>query len=481
VKKPFLLLAVTAILSGCAAFQHHDQKTEAMLDAEAKLPKAWQAPLPHDGQVTDLKRWWQQFDDPLLAELVEAGQAVSPTIAAARSRLENARATSTGATAALLPSLDIVATGNRGKQDVRMPTSTTVSGGVAASWELDVFGGVSAGSDAAAARLTGAEAEWHAARISVAAEIASAYVGLRACEAQFEHTRVDAESRKATARLTAISHEAGLESPANAALTQASAAQGNSIATLQGAQCEIQTKVLVALTAIDESSLRQKLESAGRGRIPQPAQIAVAEIPANVLAQRPDLYSAALSVMAANADVTQLEALRLPRITLAGSISHARSELDSGNVASGEVWNIGPVMVTLPLFDAGLRRANVAAGRVRYEEAATLYAARLRNAIREVEEALITLDSAAARDSDAHTALNGFNFSFKSVEVRQQYGMASLFELEDARRSLSLAKRNLVDVQRDRVIAWINLYRALGGGWTAADQDKKQPDPEQKS
>ncbi|MDE2600683.1 MAG: efflux transporter outer membrane subunit [Rhodocyclaceae bacterium] len=463
-----LTLLFPLLLSGCALFQDHFSKTEGMTAADAKLPTQWQAPLPHDGKVSDLRQWWTQFDDPLLNELIAAAEANSPSVATARSRLYQARATSVGAFGTLLPKLDANLSGSRGQQDIRFPAGTATSAGLAASWEIDLFGGASAASDAASLRYSGAQADWHLARVSLAADVATSYIGLRACEASLEQRQGDAGSRRETARLTGINAEAGLESPANAALARASAAQGNTVLTQQRAQCEINVKALVALTAIDEPTLRQKL-GAMTSHIPEPASIAVGAVPAAALAQRPDVYSATQAVLAASADVSNLQAQRLPRISLAGNIGHSRFSSDTATI-DGRVWTLGPLTVTLPLFDAGLRRANVDTGRARYDEAVINYGAKLRGAVREVEEALINLQSANDRAADAQVAVDGFAASFKGVEARQRNGLASLFELEDARRSLITARIALIEVQRDRVNAWVSLYRALGGGWKLEDQ-----------
>ena len=467
--KRFLpLLALPLLLNGCALFQDHKSKTEGMLAHEVKVPPQWQVPLPHDGKVADLRQWWTQFDDPLLNELILAAEINSPSVAAARSRLYQARAASTSATATLLPKLDATLSGSRGQQDIRFPSGTAASGGLAASWEIDLFGAASANYDAANLRYSGAQADWHLARVTLAADVATSYVSLRACEASLTERMTDAESRRETARLTGINAGAGLESPANAALARASAAQGNNILTQQRAQCEIAIKTLVALTTISETELRQRM-AAKTSRIPEPASIAVEAVPAAAIAQRPDLYSAAQAVLAASADVSNLQAQRLPRITLAGNISHSRFSSDTATI-DGRVWTLGPLQVTLPIFDAGTRRANVDTGRARYDEAVINYGAKLRGAVREVEEALINLRSAADRAADAQIAVDGFAASYKGVEARQRHGLASLFELEDARRSLTTARIALIDVQRDRVNAWVALYRALGGGWKLEDQ-----------
>ncbi len=273
----------------------------------------------------------------------------------------------------------------------------------------------------------------------------------------------DAASRAETSRLTQLSTDAGVQSPANAALARASAAQGSGNAVQQRAQCDIELKSLVALTGIAEPLLIGEMRNA-TARLPQPAQLGVSAVPAQALAQRPDLFSAERDVVAASSDIAQAQAQRLPRISLSGSIGQARLET-AGFTASGTVWSLGPLAVTLPIFDAGAREANVEAARARFDEAVVAYGGRLRGAVREVEQALVTLQSTADRTRDAQIAAEGFNASFRATEARYRGGLASLFELEDARRSDLLAQVTLTTLQRERVLAWITLYRALGGGW----------------
>lgn len=457
--RPLLALIAAAALSACTAGP--PPATPA-----APWPDRWQAPLPHTGQLTRLSQWWQQFDDPLLVQLIDTAQAVSPSIASAASRIEQSRATRVAAGAALLPSLDANASAARGRQDFVSGVGTTASAGVQASWELDLFGGRRAARDAAQARAEGAQAAWHDARVAVAAEVATSYTALRACEAQVEQTRIDAHSRGETARLTDLSRQAGFEAPASAALARASAAQGNSLLIERRAQCEVLVKGLVALTGVAEPTLRGQL-AAGAAKVPQPAQLVIASVPAQALAQRPDLLGAERELIAVAAEVSQAQAARLPRIALAGSVSAARIESSLGS-DSGTLWSVGPVTVSLPLFDAGTRRANLDAARARYVEAGAVYRGKLRAAVREVEEALVALQSTADRSADSQAASEGYATSFRATEARFKGGLASLFELEDARRSALQAQVALIDLQRERSTAWITLYRALGGGWADA-------------
>jgi len=454
-------LAAALFLAGCAS------PPPAAPSAVDDWPAQWQAPLPHDGRLSVLSQWWTQFDDPLLVRLIDAAQGVSPSIASAASRIEQSRATRVAAGAALLPSLDANASALRGKQDFISGVVTTASTGLQASWELDLFGGQRAARDAAQARADGAQAAWHDARVAVAAEVATSYTSLRACEAQVEQTQLDARSRSETARLTELSRQAGFEAPASAALARASAAQGNSLLTERRAQCDVLVKGLVALTGVAEPALRTQL-AAGRAGVPQPAQLVIASVPAQALAQRPDLLAAERELIAASADVSQARAARYPRITLAGSVSAAHVVSSSGN-DNGTLWAIGPVTVSLPLFDGGTRRANVDAAQARYVEAGAVYRGKLRTAVREVEEALVALRSTADRSTDSQIATEGFATSFRATEARFKGGLASLFELEDARRSALQSQVALIDLQRERSAAWISLYRALGGGWSDAD------------
>ena len=144
--------------------------------------------------------------------------------------------------------------------------------------------------------------------------------------------------------------------------------------------------------------------------------------------------------------------------------------MHSGGASNdAQTWSIGPLAVTVPLFDGGRRAANVEATRARYDEAVAQYASRVRQAAREVEEALVNLESARLRMEDARTAADGFRSSFAATQARYRSGLGSLVELEDARRTALAAETALVSLQRERVAAWIALYRAVGGGWARPD------------
>lgn len=433
-------------------------------DAPAPLPPAWQAPLPHGGSVEDLARWWARVDDPLLVELIESAQAVSPGMAQARSRIAQARATQVASRAALGPSLDGQASVSRSFNEQVRSTATTAQAGLQASWELDLFGGNAATKAAADERLAGAQAQWHEARVSVAAEVALQVSSLRSCLQQLDVAVRDARSREETSRLSGLSERAGFTAPATAALARASAAEAAARVSQQRTQCDVDTKALVALTGWEEPRLRARLAALPAQAAPD-ALFAIAALPAQVLAQRPDVYSAEREVAAASAEVGSAQAQRYPRLALSGSVG--AGWVRTGGVTTDlSTWTIGPLALSVPIFDGGRRAAQVDAAQARYDEAAALYRARVRQAVSEVEQALVRLQGTAERSASARTAAEGYRASFNATEARWRGGLASLVELEDARRTALAAENALVALQHERMAAWVALYRAAGGGWT---------------
>ncbi|MGJ3700341.1 efflux transporter outer membrane subunit [Variovorax sp. AFSI2.2] len=458
-------------LAGCGL-------TRPPATVEAPFPAQWHAPLPHGGSVASLAEWWSQLDDPLLVELIAAAEAASPNLASAAARVAEARSTRVQAGAALLPNLDGTASASRGvsgssfgsggttsssSSSAAIAPVTTLQAGLQSKWEIDLFGRLRADRDSAEQKLSSATAKWHDARVAVAAETANAYFAERACQQQLRVAESDAKSRGETARLTDLSARAGFTAPADAALARASASDASGRLTQQRAQCAVQRKALVALSGIDEPALEQKLAASPTQRA-LPVVGSIASVPADAISQRPDVYAAELGVASASADVGSAEAERYPKLSISGSIGRMQIRT-SGFRESLDTWSIGPVSLTVPLLDFGARAANSDAAKARYTEAVSLYRANVRQAVREVEEALVNLDATDARATDADSAVKNYQASFDATQARYGSGLASLFELEDSRRTLFAAQTARVSLQRERAQAWVALYRSMGGGW----------------
>jgi outer membrane protein, multidrug efflux system len=465
-----LCLAAVALLAGCATAQRPDAAKAVADAAQIKAPAQWYTVLPHGGGTATLATWWTQLGDPLLPELITAAQNESATLAAARTRIEQSRAALVSAGGALLPQVNASASGSRGVQTPKAGVATSLNAGLQASWEMDLFGGGRATRDASALRLESAQAGWHSARVSLAAETAGAYYSFRQCENVLTLTQSDAASRLETARLTDLSAKAGFNAPANAALARASAADAASSVRAQQAQCDVLVKALVALSDLDEPALRKKLElnkAASQQNRAWAALFSIANLPAQVLMQRPDLAAAQRNVAAASADIVSADAKRLPTLTLNGSVGGARVS-SGGSAQEGITWSLGPLAINLPIIDQGRNAANLRAAQAAYDEAVVSLRASARNAVREVEEALVNLNSVAERQGDTQAAAQGYKTALDAAQTRYRSGLGSLVELEDVRRTALASQQSLLQLERERVAAWISLYRAAGGGWDAA-------------
>lgn len=480
------LLASTLLLAACGS--PRGLLTQLGPDyraAEPPMPSAWAAPVQPgpttaksapdaSARLSALRQWWTQFDDPLLTQLIDQAQTASPSLALAASRVAQARAQAVAAGAAGLPTLDAIASVNRAAftfgEPVALRSQTQL--GVQASWEIDLFGGLARQREFSQAQFEGSVARWHEARVSVAAETAQAYMNYRHCEMQRALAEADATSRQQTARLTEAAAHAGFQSPSTLALAQGSAADASSTLTQRRTQCDLSLKALVALTAIDEATLRQRLAAANGGDardLPVPQRLTVDTLPAVVVAQRPDVAAAERDVAAASAQIGVAEAARYPRLTLAGAITPTRLTVGSQTVQA-TTWNIGPNL-TVPLIDSGRRlAANRDAARAAYDAAVSAYRAQVRQAVREVEEQLLTLDSLGRRQADVDTAAAAYRRAYEGAQARHRAGLGNLVELEDARRIALAAQALQAQWQLERVSAWIALYRAVGGGWEPGAQ-----------
>lgn len=447
------------LLSGCSTPKPLPPPVSAALTTPT-----WHAPLPHAGDPGRLVSWWSQFDDPLLPALIDEAQAAHPVLAQALARIQQARAGQRVAASAGWPTVGANVQAQRSSGAATGFNPVTQTSAIAdAGWEIDLFGGVRHGLEAARSRAEQAELGWHEARVSLAAEVAQTYVGLRTCEATVALYSREAESLGRSSALVQKKADIGFEAPANARLALASAAQARDRVTVQQTECGLAVKALVLLTGADERSLRERL-AARTARLPQPAPFTLTTLPAATLAQRPDLAAAERELQASAADVGVAEAARWPQLTIGGNLGIGLVRT-GGSTSDAVTWGFGPNL-SLPIFNRGRLQAQADAARARYDDARAAYALKLRSAVREVEEALLRLDASQRREADARTAAEGLRSFLGSTEERARLGSASVIETEEARRLTLSAEATLLALQREQVAAWISLYRAIGGGWT---------------
>lgn len=477
----FAPLVLAVLLAGCVVGP--DYRTPQLTGTEA--PQGWHATLPHHGSRMALARWWEQFHDPVLTQLVEQADAGSPTIAQAVGRLREARASVSSSQAALFPQLK--GTGSVTRQGgfgaggfaggsaglnglpagavsptLGLGNITTLAAQADASWEIDLFGGKRRSLEGADARLAASEADWHDARVSLAAEVANTYLQQRECEALVDIGAATLSSRQETLQLTERKFRAGFVAPADYAQAQATVGDAVNALEAQRAQCAQGIDKLVTLTGLDHGTLNGLLAKAN-AQIPAPPDASVPEVPAQVLSQRPDVSSAERAVAGASADIGVAVTSRLPSITLAGSIGINSFRL-SGQSFTSKSWSFGP-SVSLPIFDAGAGAARVETARARYDQALASYRGKVRQAVQEVEDALVRLDASERRLDAATMADAQYAKVLEASSARYRLGAGSLLQLEDVRRTALQASQSLAAVKLERAQAWVALYKAVGGGW----------------
>ncbi len=386
-------------------------------------------------------------------------------IALARVREAQAQAQVVGA--GLLPAASLGASSSRGATAPTFVAATQSAISLQSQWEIDLFGGLRQQRESATSRAEQLRLEWHDARITLAAEVAQTYIQLRSCEALAAVLDLSLQSQRKTAELTREKLRVGFEAPAQAALADASAADASNRLAAQRADCEALTLALGSLTGRAAPNLREAL-GARRATLPQPGRaFDVDAVPAQVLASRPDIAAAEQALVAAHADLGAAEAARWPRLVLSGNIGPSWLRL-GGSTAEGTAWGFMPTL-SLPILDGGRIAAGVDAAAARRDAAHATLDARIRSAVREVEEALVRLAAARAREGDAVRAAEGFRSYFNATEARWRIGAANLIEMEDARRLALNAQAALLGLQRERVAAWVTLYRSVGGGWRPDD------------
>ncbi len=473
-----VLLALA--LAACAVGP--DYRTPRLAGVEA--PAGWHATLPHHGSRMMLARWWEQFHDTALTQLIEQAGADSPTLAQAVGRVREARASVSSSRAALLPQLkgsgSAVRQGGFGGSQflggaggtgvsstsvsptLGLGTFTTLAASADASWELDLFGGKRRSLEGADARLEASLADWHDARVTLSAEVANTYLQQRECEALVAIGETTLASRRETLQLTERKFGAGFVAPADLAQAQATVADATNALESQRAQCEQGLDQLVTLTGLDHAALAALL-APGKGRMPAPPDAGAPDVPAQVLSQRPDVSSAERAVAGASADIGVAVASRLPSLTLAGSIGINTFQI-SGQSLTTKSWSFGP-SASLPIFDGGSGAARVETARARYDQALAGYRAKVRQAVQEVEDALVRLDAASRRLDAATVADAQYTKVLEAASARYRLGAGSLLQLEDVRRTTLSASQALAAVQLERAQAWVALYKAVGGGW----------------
>jgi len=207
-------------------------------------------------------------------------------------------------------------------------------------------------------------------------------------------------------------------------------------------------------------------------KLPSPPAFRIDSLPVRVLLQRPDVAAAERDVAEASANIGVEQAKRFPKLSLSGNITPTLQNINGSAFLLAQTWAIGPTL-SLPLFDAGKRAADVEAARAQYIATESNFRSKVRTAVKEVEDALVRLNSTRERLPEGRKAVSGYRLNFLAVQELYQSGLGNLIDVETARRNVLSAEMAVKEIEQEQVSAWIALYRAAGGSWDDNDRTQK--------
>lgn len=429
--------------------------------AELGVPDAYSVAADQANRE-DLTRWWGRFDDPLLGELVEQARASNLDIALAVTRLRQARESLVQSRASLLPSLGASAGYSRSVpiNGASFGDRDSFSIGADVSYQADLFGGTARSVEAARAQYQGAGFDYASVLISIQAEVARNYVIARLQQAQLANARAALGIQDENLEIAGFRVQAGLVSSLDSEQARSQrAATAASIPSLENSLNATLSRIGV-LTGQAPGALKPRLAAAAP--IPRgPAEVAVG-IPAETLRQRPDVRSAERQLAAATAQIGVAQSALYPALAIGGSIDAGAAAIDGiFDAISGRLF----ASVAQTIFDAGRTRSQIRSAEAAAEGAFLSYKQVVLGGLEDVENAIVALRTAQAREREIAIQLDAANNT--AILSRSQYraGLTDFTTLNQAESALLSAQNSLAQARADQSTALIQLYLALGGGW----------------
>jgi multidrug efflux system outer membrane protein len=455
-----------AMLAGCAVGP--DYKRPAVAE-----------PATFRGQVTTEAAsfadasWWEVFQDPVLVRLVEQALRSNYDVRIAAARVQEARANLGVARSEFFPSLDYDASVSRGQvrpgvlgaPGGRAPEpSNFYAATMTMSWELDVWGRIRRSNEAARAILLATEEGRRAIWLTLVSELSQAYFELLALDVQLAIAENSTNAYQRTYDLFLDRFKLGAASRLET--TRAQGALGESQASIPQLRRDIVAKenqINILLGATPGPIPR------GQPMYEQPiVPVVPAGLPSTLLERRPDLRRVEEQLVAANARIGVAKADFFPRLSLTSLFGTASPEVSALTGGTATIWAVAGAF-SGPLFNAGRTlgtyRASVAqweAARLQYEQAVLV-------ALREVSDLLTALANLSEAEAGQDIAVRALAEAVEHATDRYREGLASYYEVLEAQQQLYPAQNTLAQIRRDRLVAYVQLYRALGGGWRLTD------------
>lgn len=471
-------MAATAVavlgLAACAVGPDYHQP-------QAEMPKAYQhaaelAQVNAAREPIALDTWWNGFNDPILSKIVQRALDENLDMAASLARVEQARAAANFAGAELLPQGNAYGDVSKERQSLESPLGkigstspsykrgqTLYSVGAAATWEIDIAGGLRRGAEAADAELQAAEANHLGVRITVAAEAADAYFRIRGAQARIAIARQQVETNQRLLDLVRLRLGQGIGAEREQAQAEALLAQTK--VTIPPLQIELDTQLnrLDLLMGAQPGTYAAELRDSRSN--PTVPQVALAEGPASLLQRRPDVIAAERRLAASNARIGVATAEYYPKVSLSALLGF--ESLSAGKLFSAQAFQPAAAAgLRWRLFDFGRVNAEVAGAKGAYAEALAIYRKSMLQATADVEDALIALTQLDMQSHELDNEVNAHQRARDASEEAYKGGAVSLYEVLDEDRQLLASRDQQAKVKADNARAAVSAFRALGGGWS---------------
>ncbi len=450
---------------------------------EATVPSSWNADNPHlfkKPSKDDSIIWWEQFKDPVLNELIQAGQEQNLTLLSAGLRIMESRAQLALVRGNRYPQVqemtgDAITIGTTSSPSDRYYNTASI--GFDVGWELDFWGKFSRSIESADAQLLASIADYDDLLVSLTAEIARTYVEIRTLEERISLAQKNAALQEDSLELVILQFEAGEVSELD--VLQARTLLFSTLATVPNLQAvlAIYNNGLAILLGILPGEVDKYLLP-GKG-IPAIATKVSMEIPAELLRRRPDIRQAEMQAAAQSAQIGIARSELFPSFTLFGSIGWSSSDRDGGSLgdifdSNSFSYSFGPAF-TWNLFHYGRLKNQVRIQDARFQQLLVNYQSTVLNAAREVEDAVQSYGKAK---NEADLVLRAMIDSKKSTELSilmYKEGLSDYQRVLDSTRSLTQKQDQYAQTKGKIATFVIALYKAFGGGWQIRESEAYIP------
>ncbi|WP_442679200.1 efflux transporter outer membrane subunit [Sphingomonas sp. ASY06-1R] len=475
---PTVALLASSLLTGCAVGP--DYTAPRLAQPAVFIGQPAVAGRNADGDVPPapaLADWWQGFHDPLLLQLIARALDNNLDLAQALARVTQSRASLRAANAALLPSGQVTASAAHAHQSLETPQGRILDSvpgfdrngelyeaDVGASWEIDLFGGLRRGQEAARAEYQASRAGVAAARLSVAAQAADTYIVIRGLQARIAIAEAQVNTQRRLVATVRLQYDKGIAAELQLRQAEGALAQVEASVPVLRAGLDAGMNALDVLLGDQPGANRALLASAGP--IPITPAIADAGGPADLLRRRPDLIVAERTLAASNARIGQAISEYYPKFSLSGLLGSATTSA-GGLFGGGANQAQGVLGLRWRLFDFGRVDAEIANARGRNAEALAAYRLAVLRASEDVEDAFSAL---VRREAQEHILAQGeiaLARAQTSSLAAYKGGVVSLIEVLDADARLLSTRDARAQAQTEAARAGVASFRALGGGWTA--------------